>query len=99
MFKKVVDKIQDQNDSNCVNRLYGADISLRGLKDLERKRKSFETVEDAQKRSSEENAKLESGKKRKKITQVIFLLIISKNLNLNHMHLLGTVKQRSFGNM
>ena len=98
MFKKVVDKIQDQNDSNCVNRLYGADISLRGW-DLERKRKSFETVEDAQKRSAEENAKLESGEKRKKVTQAIFLLIISKNLNLNHMHLLGTVKQRSFGNM
>ena len=99
MFKKVVDKIQDQNDSNCVNRLYSADISLRGW-DLERKRKSFETVEDAQKRLAEENAKLESGKKkRKKITQAIFPLIISKNLNLNHMHLFGTVKQRSFGNM
>ena len=98
MFKKVVDKIQDQNDSNCVNRLYRADISLSGW-DLERKRKSFETVEDAQTRSAEENAKIESGKKRKKITQAIFLLIISRNLNLNYMHLLGTVKQRSFGNM
>ena len=65
MFKKVVDKIQDQNDSNCVNRLYAADISLRGW-DLERKRKSFVTVEDAQTRSAEENAKIESGKKKEK---------------------------------
>ena len=98
MFKKVVHKIQDQNDSNCVNRLYGADISLRGW-DLERKRKSFETVEDAQKCSAEmQNLKV-AQKKRKNITQAIFLLIISKNLNLNHMHLLRTVKQRSFGNM
>ena len=70
MFKKVVDKIQDQNDSNCVNRLYGADISLRGW-DLEIKRKSFETVEDAQTRTAEENAKIESGKKRTQITQAI----------------------------
>ena len=65
MFKKVVDKIQDQNDSNCVNRLYGADVSLRGW-DLERKRKSFETVEDAHKRSAYENTKIASGKKKKK---------------------------------
>ena len=56
MFKKVVDKIEVQNDSNCVNRLYGADVSLRRW-DLERKRKSFETVEDA---------KIESGKRKKK---------------------------------
>ena len=65
MFKKVVDKIEDQNDSNCVNRFYGVDVSLRGW-DLERKRKSFETVEDAQKRSAEENTKIVSGKKKKK---------------------------------
>ena len=62
MFKKVVNRIQD---SNCVNRLYGADVSLRGW-DLERKRKSFETVEDAHKRSAEENTKIASGKKKEK---------------------------------
>ena len=56
MFKKVVDKIQDQNDTNCVNIFYGADVSLRRW-DLERKRKSFETVEDAHKRSAEEVTK------------------------------------------
>ena len=95
MFKKVVD-LQDQNDSNCVNRLYGADISLRGW-DLERKRKSFETVEAAQKHSAEDNAKLESGKKKKKDHTGNFSSY--NNLQKSELESHATVKQRSFGNM
>ena len=65
VFKKVVDKIQEDHNSNCVNRLYGGNLSLRAW-DRERKRKSFESVLDAQNRSAEENMKIESHKKKKK---------------------------------
>ena len=61
--KKVVNKIKEQNDEYAVNRLYGGDFSLRGW-DAERKRKSFETVDEARKRSEESAQKIASGKKK-----------------------------------
>ena len=65
IIKKVVSKINDRNDKFAVNRLYGGGFSLRAW-DAERKRKSFETVEEARKRSEENETKLSSGEKKPK---------------------------------
>ena len=65
IIKKVVSKINDRNDKFAVNRLYGGGFSLRGW-DAERKRKSFETVDEAQKRSEENAKKLSLGEKKSK---------------------------------
>ena len=65
MFKKVVDQIQDQNDSNCVNRLYGADISLRGW-DLERKRNLLKLLKMHRSAHMKKMQNLKVAKKKKK---------------------------------
>ena len=49
-FREATSTIKVDYDSNVVDRLYGARQSLRGW-DADRKRKSFETVPDAKKRS------------------------------------------------
>ena len=59
--KKVVNKMID--DKYAVNRFYGGDFLLRGW-DAERKRKSFETVDEARKRVEESAQKIASGKKK-----------------------------------
>ena len=63
--KKVVNKIKERNDKYAANRLYGGDFSLNGW-DAERKRKGFETVDEARKRSEENAKKIVSGKKKTK---------------------------------
>ena len=55
----------EKNDKYAVNRLYGGDFSLRGW-DAERKRKSFETIDEARKRSEKGAQKIASGKKKVK---------------------------------
>ena len=53
-YKEVVDKINSENEATMVDRLYGSSISLSKW-DKERKKKYFETVPEAEKRSSAEN--------------------------------------------
>ena len=65
VYREAIKAIKVDNDSNAVDRLYGAKQSLRGW-DSDRKKKSFETVPNARKRSSKEKIKVECGIKKAK---------------------------------
>ena len=65
IIKETISKINEDNVSTSVDRLYGARQSLRGW-DTDRKKKSFETVPSAKKRTSEENVKISTGVKKPK---------------------------------
>ena len=65
IIKNVVHQIESHNDEYSTNRLFGGEFSLREW-DAERKRKSFETVSEAQKRSEAEKENIASGKKKRK---------------------------------
>ena len=64
-YKEVVDKINSENEATMVDRLYGSSISLSKW-DKERKKKYFETVPEAEKRSSAEKVKVKTGLKKAK---------------------------------
>ena len=72
-YKEVVDKINSENEATMVNRLYGFSISLSKW-DKERKKKYFETVPEAEKRSSAETVKVKTGLKNKRSCGIIFII-------------------------
>ena len=64
-YKEVVGNINSENEATMVDRLYGSSISLSKW-DKERKKKYFETVPEAEKRSSAEKVKVKTGLKKAK---------------------------------
>ena len=64
-YKEVVDKINSENEATMVDRLYGSGISLSKW-DKQRKKKYFETVPEAEKRSLAEKVKVKSALKNKR---------------------------------
>ena len=61
-YREVVDKINSEFELSSVDRLYGSRTSLRKW-DVERKKRSFETVPEAISRSVEDKRKVASGQK------------------------------------
>ena len=63
--REILNNIKKQKMSTQVERLYGSKMSLRAW-DIERKRESFETVEQAIERTSADKVKVDSGIKKPK---------------------------------
>ena len=60
--RDIVTKINVDSESTAIDRLYGGRCSLRQW-DLDRKKKSFETVPEAKKRSADRDLKVSAGLK------------------------------------
>ena len=91
IIKETVSKINKDNMSPAVDRVYGSRQSLQGW-DADRKKRSFETVPDNKKRTASDKIQVE------KIMQGILIHMKLMNNCYKLQHLLGTAETHLCGN-